>query len=316
MQAAAVEILRRPPVELAGFLFGLRHAHELQETGAVGVPVLAEAVHLPPEAVHGLARRLVAVIGQVAIDVVHAGAPLPRLDRAAAGDPHRRVRLLHRARPYVDVALAVEAPVEREGVGLGPRPHHQVVGLVIAFAEQRRVLSVGVAGIHGRADREAGDQAAAGDAVDHREFFGDPRRRVVEGEAVAHDAQRRPRRRAARQGAGDQIGRRHQPVAVRVVLVAAHRIQPDRRGVFHFVHEVVVHPVRAFGLEQARMDVYPHRRMFVAEILRQLGIGHEVKPQVLHGAETPFAGQAADGARAPEGAPRTRRRSPRTWRVS
>src|SRR5262249_19034396 len=122
VQAATVEILRRLGVELHRLGAGLADADKLQEAGPVGVRVLAEPRHLLPEAVHGGAAGFVAEVGQIRVDVVLGGAPLPRLDRAAAGDPDRRVRVLDRPRPDVDVALLIEAAVEREGVALGPRP--------------------------------------------------------------------------------------------------------------------------------------------------------------------------------------------------
>ena len=70
---------------------------------------------------------LVAEVGEVGVDVVELRAPLPGLDRAAARDPDRRVRLLDRPRPRVDVAELVEASVPREGRRLAPRLHDQVV---------------------------------------------------------------------------------------------------------------------------------------------------------------------------------------------
>src|SRR6202035_2380251 len=109
--------------------------------------------------------------------------------------------LLNRARPDVDVALLVEAAVERESVGRGPRLYHEVVRLVIALAQGRWVLTVGVAGVHRRTHWEPGDQPPARDAVDHREFFGDPGRRVVERQRIAEHADRGVGG-AAGQGAG------------------------------------------------------------------------------------------------------------------
>ena len=153
--------------------------------------------------------------------------------------------------------------------------------LVVAVAQQRRVLAVGVAGVHRRADREAGDQPPAGDAVDHGELFGDARRRVVERQRVAHDADRGVGG-AARQRRGDQVGRRHQAVAVGVVLVHADRVEAAVGGVFELVHEVVVHVVRAPRVEQRGVDVHPDRGVLVAEVLRQLGVGHQVEPHEFH----------------------------------
>src|SRR6185437_7114014 len=104
MQATAVEIFGGLLVEPHRLLAALGDADELQEARAIGIAVLAKPLHLAPEAHHRLAPGLVAEIGEIAVDIVHLGAPLPGLDRAAARDPDRRVRLLQRMRPDVDVA--------------------------------------------------------------------------------------------------------------------------------------------------------------------------------------------------------------------
>ena len=193
------------------------------------------------------------------------------------------MRALHRARPDVDVALLVVAAVEREGVRMLPGLHHQVVRLVVALAKLRRVLAVGEAVVHRRADRESRDQPAAGDAVDHRELFCDAGRRIVQCERVAHHADGGVGG-AAGERRGDQVRRRHQAVAVGVVLVDADRVVAARGGVFQLVHEVVVHVVRAAWVEQRGVDVHPYRRMLLAEVIREFGVGHQVEPHELHDA--------------------------------
>ena len=284
VQAATVEIFRRLAVEVERLLAAFGDAHELQEAGAVGIAVLAELLHLVPEALHGREPGLVAVVGEIAVDVVHLRAPPPCLDRAAARNPDRRVRVvLDRPRPDVDVALLVVAAVEGEGVLFGPRLLHQVMGFEVALAQEARVLAVGVAGVHRRADREARDQPAAGDAVDHRELFGHARRRIVERQRVAHDADRGVGG-AAREGTGDQVGRRHQPIAVRMVLVHAHRVVAELGGILELVHEVVVHVMGASGVEQRRMDVDPDAGVLPVKVLGQLRVRHQVEPHELHGA--------------------------------
>ena len=118
----------------------LGDADELQESGAERIAILVLRRHLVPVAVHGGGRRYVAVVRGVAVDVVLHAAPVPGLDRAAARDPDRRVRLLHRPRPGVDVALLVEAAVEREHLVARPALLDQVVRLEIALAQHARVL--------------------------------------------------------------------------------------------------------------------------------------------------------------------------------
>src|SRR6266487_2772162 len=86
-------------------------ADGLQKPGLIRVRLLAKPLHLLPEAGHRRLPGLVAEIREIAVDVVHLRAPAPGLDRAAARDPDRWTRLLHRARPDVDIALLVEATV-------------------------------------------------------------------------------------------------------------------------------------------------------------------------------------------------------------
>src|SRR5271166_5340254 len=75
--------------------------------------------------------------------------------------------------------------------------------------------------------------------------------------------------RAARQCRGDQIGRGHQPVAVRVVLIDAHRVEAALGSEFELVHEVVVHVMGAPRVEQRGMNVDPHRGVLVPKIVGQ-----------------------------------------------
>ena len=67
------------------------------------------------------------------------------------------------------------------------------------------------------------------------------------------------------------------------MLVAADGVEAAVGRVLHLVHEVVVHVVGALRVEQRGMDVDPHRGMLLAEVVRQLGVRHQVEPHQLHG---------------------------------
>ncbi len=60
-------------------------------------------------------------------------------------------------------------------------------------------------------------------------------------------------------------------------------VEAELGGVLQLVHELVVHVVRAPGVEQRGVDVDPHRGVLLAEVVRQLRVGHQVEPQELHG---------------------------------
>src|SRR5580765_6247454 len=67
-----------------------------------------------------------------------------------------------------------------------------------------------------------------------------------------------------------------------MMLVHAHGIEAALGGVFELVHKVVVHVVRSAWVEQRRMDVDPHRRMLLVEVIRKLRVRHQVEPHELH----------------------------------
>ena len=220
--------------------------------------------------------------GEVRVVVVVVEAEVPRLDRAAARDVDRRVRLLDRLRPAVDVAQLVVLAVEGERLVGRPRPHDQVVGLGVLVAGQRRDLAVAEVGVHRRADREAGDEPAAADAVEHGELLGDADRRVVEGDRVADHADRRAAG-AAGQPGGDEVRAGHDAVAVLVVLVDADAVEAELVGVLELVHVLVVDGVGPRRVEQRAGDVDPDRAVRLPEVVGQVRPRHQVEPRELHG---------------------------------
>src|SRR5262245_50826420 len=68
-----------------------------------------------------------------------------------------------------------------------------------------------------------------------------------------------------------------------MMLVAADGIETALGGVFELVEELVVHAVRTLGIEQRRMNINPHGRMLLPEVVGQLLVGHQMEPQEFHG---------------------------------
>ena len=121
-----------------------------------------------------------------------------------------------------------------------------------------RSWAVAVVGVHRGADGKARHQPAAADAVQHGELLGDPHRRIIEGDGVAQDDDGRVRG-APRQARGDDVGRRHDAVAVLVVLINADAVEADGPGIFAQVRIGVVDLVAPGRIEQALIDIHPHR---------------------------------------------------------
>ena len=256
--------------------------------------VLSSRRDLVPVPVHQLLGVEVPGEGEVRVVVVVVEAEVPRLDGAAARDVDRRMRLLDRLRPAVDVAQLVVLPVEGERLVGRPRPHDEVVRLGVLVTRQGRDLPVAEVRVHGRADREAGDEAATADAVQHGELLGDPDRRVVEGDRVADDADRRVAG-AAGQPGGDEVGARHDAVAVLVVFVDADPVEAELVGVLEQIHVRVVHGIGAGRVEQRVGDVDPDRARRLAEVVGQVRPWHEVEPGELHGTSSRRACRGRDG---------------------
>ena len=116
-----IEVAQMLQVDALRLRVGVGDHHKLRESRAVRIVVHAGFLDRVPVPVHQHLRVLVAHEAQVAVSVIVVGRELPRLDRAAAGEPDRWMRLLQRLRPWVDVAQLVESSVERERPGPRPR---------------------------------------------------------------------------------------------------------------------------------------------------------------------------------------------------
>src|SRR4030095_9465323 len=173
VQASVEEVIDvRPPFALAGFV-GVADADLLEESATVRVRIFAERRHSLPVTVEHLLRALVTAEGEIAVVVTALGAEVPGLDRAESRNPDRRMRLLDRLRPDVDVTQLGVFAVPGEWFALGPRLDYQVVRFAILVAYRHRVLPVTVIGVHRRADGKARDKPPARDNVRHGQFLGD-----------------------------------------------------------------------------------------------------------------------------------------------
>ena len=183
------------------------------------------------------------------------------------------MRLLDRLRPAVHITELIEFPVEREDFFLGPGFHDQLVRFAILDPRESGDLSVREVGVHGGADRKAGDEPTAGDAVEHGKLFGNPDRRIVQRDRVADDANCRLAG-APCEGRSDDIRARHQAVAVLVMFVAANPVETDRLSKLELVEVGIVDTICFFRIEQRIRDIYPHRAMFLFEVITKIGPRH------------------------------------------
>ena len=136
MEAAIEEVIDvRPPLALT-FGIGVADADLLEERHAVWI-VIEPVMRAPlPVAVDHLLGALVSGEREIAVVVLVLGAEVPRLDRAEPGNPNRRMRLLNRLRPQVNVAQLGVLAVEGERLALLPGFDDQVVRFVIFVAQR------------------------------------------------------------------------------------------------------------------------------------------------------------------------------------
>ena len=82
---------------------------------------------------------------------------------------------------------------------------------------------------------------------------------------------------------GDDVGRRHQPVDVLVVLVEHHAVEAERVGVSELVDIFVQQAARLLPIPKRIGHGDPAGVVFLVEIGRQVWIGHEVPAEELNG---------------------------------
>ncbi len=205
-----------------------------------------------------------------------------------------RARLLDRPRPEIYVAQLGVAAVEGKRLALGPCAQNQFVGFAVFLARERGDLAVAKIRVHRGAHRKSSHKTSAGNAVQHGEFLGDAQRWIVERDGCAkhHDGNVT---RAPGKTRGDQVRGRHQAVRVLMMLVHADAIEPERPGVFEQINVRVVERVALLGIEQPRIDIHPDRAMLLAEIGRQVGPRHQVKPGEFHDIPLNRSGYASTG---------------------
>jgi hypothetical protein len=236
-----------------------------------------------------LAEGRVVALEEVDVEVrdAHVGIPtlrheLHRLERPGTRDPDRRVGLLERPGPAVDVAQLEVLAVVLERAGLRPGPHDQLVGLREARARLRGVDREGEV-FGAAADHLSGDDAPARDAIEHGDLLGHARGRVVERQRVAHDGDLDPPRAHGEHGR-DDVRRRHQAIRILVMLVHADAVEAERLGLGELIDVFVVVDLRFFGVEEVVGHPDPGRVVLLLEVGRKIPVRHRVEEEVLHGA--------------------------------
>ena len=282
VQASVVEVVHMRSKEPFGLGVGVGDADHLGKTRAIRRRVDLPFLDALPVTLHQQLGAHVPRVAEVGIRVGIVDAEVVGLDRAAAGNEDRRRRLLDRLGPAIDVAQLGIAAVEGERFVGRPRLADEIVRLGIFLARQRRDRAVGVVGVHRGADRKARHQTAARQHVEHGHLLGNPQRRIVERDRITQHDQRGLRR-AARQGRGHDVGRRHQTVGVGVMLVHADAVEADALGEFELVEILVIDAVAELGLVHAARQIDPHRTVLLPEIVRHVRPRHQVEPGEFHG---------------------------------
>ena len=285
------EILGVLGVEVLGLGIGLADANELQETEPVGIVVAPLARDQLPIAVAHRLGVLGAVIAQMAEAMVQADDIFRGRGDAGAGNPDRRMRLLDRPRPEVHHAELIMLAVPGEDLLRRPGLGHQRQRLAVALALFDRDDGVRDRRVRRQPRGEAGNQPPAADAVEHRVFLGDARRRRGRGQRRAELDDRDvlavglPRQHRAHDA---RIG--HEAIDVLVMLVGAQPVQAGLRGMEHLVQRRVVVLADLVGIGDVEPDGIDIGRVVpLLEIGRQVPIGHQVEHADFHGSTSSSA---------------------------
>ena len=285
VQALVVEVL--DVLRVVGFRLRVRlgHRDELQEARAIRIALEPLLVHHVPVAVHHGGGGTGARVGEEAVADIVLGGEVEGADAARAGHPDRRVRLLHRPWPEVDLAELEVLPVPREDFLRLPRLQHELEGLAIPLAVLHRGDAVGEVDVHRAAERQPRDEPPTADAVEHAVLLGYPDRRRGGRQGHAHlDDGHVEAVGLLGQHAAHQVGARHEPVGVLVMLVGAYPVEPRPGRVQQLVERPVVVLAHTPGVGQLPPGRgHPDARVAPLEIGGQLAVGHQVERADFHG---------------------------------
>ena len=172
-------------------------------------------------------------------------------------------------------------PRVHEGARLGPAAQDQVERLAEPLACLGRVEAVRVV-LGSTPHHHARDQPAAGDAVDHRILLRDPDGGVVERQRITDD--RDPHALGlASEDRSDQVRGRHVAVGIRVMLVDADAVEPQRLGPDELVDVAIIEGMAPLAVVKAVRALHPGGALVR---LGQVGPRHQVEHEELHGART------------------------------
>src|SRR5439155_16886625 len=122
-------------------------------------------------------RSSARVAEEAVTDVVYHGA-VEGADAARARNPYRRMRLLDRPRPEIHVRELEVPPIPRKDLPRLPRLERQRELLAVPLTVLHRRDAVAQVDVHRAAQRQAGHESPAADAVEHGLLFGDTERRM------------------------------------------------------------------------------------------------------------------------------------------
>ncbi len=166
-----------------------------------------------------------------------------------------------------------------------PGLEHQGERFAVTLALLDRHDTIRDGGIGRQSGREARNQPPAADAVKHGVFLGDARWRTGRGQCGAElDDRDVLAVRELGQHRAHQARIGHETVDVLMVLIGAQSVHPGARCMDEFIQcpvVVLAHLVRVCDIEPDRIDI--GGLVALAEITRQVAIGHQMEHADFHG---------------------------------
>ena len=205
------------------------------------------------------------------------------------------MRILHRTRPQIHFRQLRVFAVPGEELLRRPRFQDEVDTLPPAFAVLHRRDAVADRDVVAKAGRQARNQAAAAETIDHRVFLGEAdRRRRRDGGAKLQKRDLIQSLIAGQPGEhrAEQIRVAHESVRILMMLVGADGVEAELGRKHQLINRPIVIVGDFIGIAvfpPRRID--PGRRQLAGKVLRQVAVGHEMKHRDFHGPFLPLPAQ-------------------------
>ena len=274
------------PIVPVGARIGFADRDTLAKGETIGIAITPPLLgHVPIAIEDAPARQFRPEPAQIQKHIVIIEDAGQRVRVANRRRPDGRARRLERSRPQVHMGVLVEPAIERKDILRRPRLLDQRAIFAKARPRLDRRHALILIGVVTEGDREARDQTAAADLVEHRVFFGYSQRLLALAER-ATDAGERDIELFGLGRVGErrqlQIGVRQHVIGCLPMLGRGQTVKSKPRRQHHFVKEIDVVAMHILTRDQRVIGRGDDGIVPACKIIRQLPVGKLLESQNLH----------------------------------